>query len=445
MLDTTIATFIINLKIRTDRRYHILKEFANRTEFDVKLVEAVEDKTGAVGLWKSILKCIACGITQGKDYILICEDDHQFTEHYNKKHLYDCISEAQLKDADMLSGGVSWSSDILKISENLFYPQKFSGTQFIIIFKKFFSTILSADFNETDSADYKMSSLSKRIFFAYPFLSVQKEFGYSDATNKNNGTNRVEDLFKKNERKVAVINHICEYYKGFKYQPFIDMDYEAITIPTYIIRHPESYISRDHIDSQFKCRNEFKTTSISLGRQTIKGLGLWRCIRKIIKIAIDSDDDVIVICNDDHEFTDEYCKKNLLKNIVEAHQQGCDCLIGGSNRFDFVVPISSQRYWINNFSSTGFIVLYRKFFQKILDEPYDENINTDLKLSQMTSHKMILYPFIAKQRDFEFLNISENDKTNTTSIVDNMFNQTKMKLNNIHQLALDHNVFHSRS
>lgn len=439
MLNKAIPTFIINLKIRTDRKNHILEEFTNRAEFDVTILEAVENKNGAVGLWKSILKCVEYGVAQGQDYILVCEDDHQFTEHYNKEYLYVCIEEAQQRNVDVLNGGVSWVCDILKISENLYYPLKFSGTQFIVIFKKFFSKLLLADFNETDSADYKMSWLSKNIYFVYPFLSVQKEFGYSDATTKNNGTNRVEELFRNTESNVAAIAQVYKHYNDIKYEPVTDIDYDSMTIPTYIIAQSESPSMMERIKSQFKSRDEFQTVIITPVKQSTEELALWLSIRSIVQIAIDSDDDLIIVCKDYHEFTAEYSKYALLKNIIEAHELGCDYLIGGTKRLDFVVPISSQRYWINIFSSAGLIVLYRKFFRKILDEPYDESINTDLKLSQMTSHKMVMYPFISKTSSF---NLMEDGTNNTASgSFDHIFNQTKMKLDIINSLAVEHEAY----
>src|SRR5699024_10355295 len=141
-------------------------------------------------------------------YILLCEDDHKFTKDYSLSYLYSCIAEAKEKNADILLGGVSWFSNIVKTSSKLLWVEKFSGTQFMIIFKKFYPILLDADFGTTDSADYKICSLTNSIFCMQTFISVQQNFGYSDATKMNNKAGRVERLFENSTRKVKLLKTV---------------------------------------------------------------------------------------------------------------------------------------------------------------------------------------------------------------------------------------------
>jgi len=39
-----------------------------------------------------------------------------------------------------------------------------------------------------------------------------------------------------------------------------------------------------------------------------------------------SDDDVIILCKDDHAFTADFNKKYLIQNILEAAEQGVEIL-----------------------------------------------------------------------------------------------------------------------
>lgn len=41
-----------------------------------------------------------------EEFILVCEDDHQFTEDYSVSFLFSCIEETKEKDGDILAGGV---------------------------------------------------------------------------------------------------------------------------------------------------------------------------------------------------------------------------------------------------------------------------------------------------------------------------------------------------
>ena len=45
---------------------------------------------------------------------------------------------------------------------------------------------------------------------------------------------------------------------------------------------------------------------------------------KIIKMAKEKGDDIIVICEDDHYFTENYSPKLLFKEVTEAYIQGAE-------------------------------------------------------------------------------------------------------------------------
>ncbi|MCC6286778.1 MAG: hypothetical protein IT249_02735 [Chitinophagaceae bacterium] len=153
----SIPTFIINLKFRTDRKVDIANEFEGRSEFDTFIIEAYEHEIGSIGLWKTIQKVINIAVEKKLDYILLCEDDHQFTDDYSSQKLFAAIAEAKEKEADILCGGVSWFQNGFQVSDNFFTTGKFSGMQFTIVFKKFYNKIPGAAFTEFDSADYIIS------------------------------------------------------------------------------------------------------------------------------------------------------------------------------------------------------------------------------------------------------------------------------------------------
>ncbi|WP_431293124.1 hypothetical protein [Pedobacter sp. P26] len=62
----------------------------------------------------------------------------------------------------------------------------------------------------------KISSLTENKFVIAPFVSVQKEFGYSDVTLKNNGTARVERLFKGVNSKLEELVKVANFYNVAK-------------------------------------------------------------------------------------------------------------------------------------------------------------------------------------------------------------------------------------
>ncbi|WPR77110.1 hypothetical protein [Algoriphagus sp. NG3] len=99
-----IATYVINLPSRTDRKTHIEKEFYNQDEFDVRIEPAIRHKVGRIGLWDTMKKIISDASEMGLDYVLICDDDHQFSSLYNRENFEKCIEEAIEKKVEVLCG-----------------------------------------------------------------------------------------------------------------------------------------------------------------------------------------------------------------------------------------------------------------------------------------------------------------------------------------------------
>ncbi|MEO7045795.1 MAG: hypothetical protein ABI091_10855 [Ferruginibacter sp.] len=394
----SIPVFAINLKSRTDRKQHVLQQFYQKEEFDVQCIEACKHRNGAIGLWKSIIYILQNLVNAESDYVIICEDDHEFTNGYNKEYLFKCIDEARENNVDVLLGGVSWFTTMIEVSEKLFWVEKFTGTQFTILFRKFFKSILEADFGNNDSADYKMCSLTENKFFMYPFISVQKDFGYSDATSKNNAEGRVSELFNNSVESVSILKKVNAFYQNNKAKTQLQF-YDTITLPTYVVTSPECSECRVHIEKQFAKRNEFDVIMVDSVKHKILTLSLWLSIRKVIETAIENDDDVIVISTSDHEFTEDYSRDLFIQNIIESNEEAVDYLSGGTDNFRVALPVSKNKYWINPCMSIQFIVVYKRFFEKILNEPFDENVIAADLLSEMTSNKLVMFPFISVKKD----------------------------------------------
>ncbi len=398
-MQVKITVSVINLQSRADRRKNVIDEFKGKDEFDVSIVQACEHQVGAIGLWQSIQKIVKSHLNISDDYIIICEDDHVFTENYSRDRFFKCIEQAKINDADILSGGVSWLNSMVPVTDDIFWLQRFTGTQFFVIFKKFFHSILSAKFNTSDTADYKISELSSNKFCIYPFISTQKEFGYSDVTPKNNIEYRVEDLFKKSIASVAILQEVSNYYK--KLGPNnINLGSDDIQIPVYVLCSSERIKQKEHVLNEFKHRTEFDVRFVE-EQTTFSNSELWSGICRIVRSADESDDDVIVICTDDHAFTMSYSKEFFLKNVIQSHNCGTDYLCGEATQFSHLVKISNNLYWIGTCSAIRFLVIYRKFFPRILSTAYPAGEHVGHFLSELTSNKMIFYPFISQQQNLD--------------------------------------------
>ena len=391
-IHTPIPTFVPNLVIRTDRKESILREFDGRSEFALTIVKAREHKFGAFGLWQTILHILQDLVKPEDDFIILCEDDHYFTADYTKSDLLNAITVAAQKGADILLGGVSGFSSIIHITENLYWVENFSGLQFTVIFRKFFNTIINAPLDNYYAADYRISDLTNDKILIYPYLSSQKEFGYSDATPRNGEPGRVTEFFNNAANRVKIIDEVNEFYKQLpKSTPYSGTC--DITIPTYIISQKGTQSRLVNTAKAFSDKDEFELIIVDDPvSDPISAL------KQSIRIAIENDDDIIIVCNEDHEFSDGYSKEYLIRNVIEAHEQGAGYLVGGTGSFGAVIPVSENRYWVNNVLSWQFIVIYKSIFQRIMDAPSDQHTIPDTFLSEITSNKMLLYPFVSAQK-----------------------------------------------
>src|SRR5690606_15392184 len=119
--------FVINLEGRTDRKAHALTQFAPHPEFDLTIVKATQDPVGSWGLWLTIKKIIATAKQQQLDTIIICEDDHTFTDAYDKRAFFELVGLMKQHKADLLSGGTSWFGFVHPVTPNCFWVSKFNG------------------------------------------------------------------------------------------------------------------------------------------------------------------------------------------------------------------------------------------------------------------------------------------------------------------------------
>jgi len=211
-------------------------------------------------------------------------------------------------------------------------------------------------------------------------------------------------------------------------------EYEDVILPVYVINLANRTDRLVHIKDQFKERHEFEVNIIEACENENGALGLWRSLVKIVKIAQEKEEDVIIICEDDHEFTRNYSKKLLIDSIIMANEQGVNILIGGLGSFKNIVPITNSLCWVDHFWSTQFLIIYKQFFNAILTEPFTEPTDTaDGKFSEMTSSKMAIFPFISIQKEFGYSDISESRRKNIGLSTDELFKQAESKLGRIYE------------
>lgn len=215
--DSTVASYsplyvyAVNLRSRLDRRRHIISQYKGRDEFNFTLLDAIENKSARLGLWKSLCMTVKQAKAKGLDYFIFCEDDHIFTKHYNPAYLRNNIEGALKQKADILCGGIGGTDIAIPVSKNRFCIGEFYCTQFVVVFSKIYDTIINYSFQEGDTADGVLSVIAKSKMTIYPFVSTQRSFGYSDVTPQNNHYD-IENYFRSANEYLSKLHKISLHY-----------------------------------------------------------------------------------------------------------------------------------------------------------------------------------------------------------------------------------------
>lgn len=210
--DIKIPVYIINLKERIDRKKNILKTFHGRNEFELNIVPAIKKRRGADGLWQTIVSIINKVKDNDDEVIIICEDDHIFTRNYNRDLFLSEVIMAGQQGCQLLLGGIGNFRNAIPLSQHRLWVDWCWCTQFMVLYRPAFSLILNAKFGEKDVADEFLSLLLSNKMVLYPFVSVQKEFGYSDVTESNNEVGHMDNLFKKTEERLNLLMNKFNQY-----------------------------------------------------------------------------------------------------------------------------------------------------------------------------------------------------------------------------------------
>lgn len=400
---TSIPTYIVNLKKRSDRREYIKNEFRNHPQFDVHLIDAISNEIPAVGLYKSFLKIIEIAVAENYPFVLFCEDDHQFTNEFKFKYFEKLLSKIKNGSTDVLLGGVSSFECGVKVSDDLFWIDRFTGTQFVVIFSGFYLKLLGASFSDHDIIDHWMASLTDSIFLTIPMISTQRDFGYSDVTEKNNSKGRVEDLFNDTISRLSSLNKIYQHVENCQRtnrSEIMDSQFN-FNLTTYIIRN-DSLKKKNIIDKQFLNKPEFETKYIVINNQKDRLSGFYESLKTIIEESIANDDEIILICTDDHIFCNNYDRENLIDSIFQGAYLGADIILGGVSDTRQIIVVNKNLCWVDTFSGIQFFLVYSKFFAKIINElnkleESGREPDPSAFFTGITLNKYVMHPFISYQ------------------------------------------------
>lgn len=185
--------------------------------------------------------------------------------------------------------------------------------------------------------------------------------------------------------------------------------YTNIKIPTFIISGNNRVLSSS-LGLNLKARPEFEIDPKYFRKDS--NYSEWESILDICECAIKANDDIVILLRDDCIFAENYSIENLVNNIISANELGANILFCCGGQFEHPIFLKDNLFWISTISQSSFVVLFKSVYQKILDfEQAEINLDFESIISEVTSHKLMTFPFLA-QPLMENGNSFTNEKKN---------------------------------
>ena len=160
--------------------------------------------------------------------------------------------------------------------------------------------------------------------------------------------------------------------------------------------------NEDSTLQQFVDKPEFLYSKLKVNN--LSTYSVWNAIIKATDISMRNNDELFIIATEDHSYTPFYTENFLMKSIIDGFKRGIDILLGNINDFEFAVPVSKNLFWIDNYKGSSFTIIYNSLYEKILSYNPTEGKTFENIFSEITPHKMVLYPFISNRRTYSFKN-----------------------------------------
>ncbi len=82
----------------------------------------------------------------------------------------------------------------------------------MVIYQSAFDKILNTRFTKKDVADEYLGKIIPNKVVIHPFISIQKEFGYSDITKGNERVGQIGKYFDDADLRLKTYEHIVKKY-----------------------------------------------------------------------------------------------------------------------------------------------------------------------------------------------------------------------------------------
>jgi hypothetical protein len=196
-----------------------------------------------------------------------------------------------------------------------------------------------------------------------------------------------------------------------------------------ILNRDLSFEEADHVNEQFSGRKEYRR----IGQANIENENTAnQVIMAVIEEAEAKEYDFIILCKNYHDFPPSYDHSFFERCLLQADRIGANVLLGGATGFVDSVKIIDNLFWIDFFTDSTFVILYKRFYKTLANLVKNNSLHSiERIISDNVNNIMLTYPFISFPREFQ------NSKPNTfkeyylseraLTIIGNAYNYLKIR------------------
>lgn len=156
-----------NLYISTYLVGSVKEEFTGRKEFDI-----YHHDYNKGSRWQSFQDIVSrVNSNDEDDLIVICYEGHQFADTYNRSSFLSAIFKCAELGTHLLIGGCDNFNNMVPISPNLYWIDMFSKSNFYVVFRPAFQTILTAMPQKKEQLEDVLSRILPNKLILNPFIT----------------------------------------------------------------------------------------------------------------------------------------------------------------------------------------------------------------------------------------------------------------------------------
>jgi len=167
---------LIVVSVKGDEAF-INTQFRHLKGFETTIIKESRslEQTGHVNFLTALKLAVTIGVENQEDFVCVCTEDCLLEKDFGSPQLIEHIRSAVSLGAKLLMGNVGSYDEAVYCGSSIFWINAFENTNFFVISKTFYNTILSLEMNSHTSIWNAISFATSNKFVIFPFISKYRD------------------------------------------------------------------------------------------------------------------------------------------------------------------------------------------------------------------------------------------------------------------------------